>query len=159
MKLHSLFPNFHIHVSVSDLYIPRIRPSFFLQQKRQTDRGNIYVDCSEISECRNWGLAVLFLGIFVLNFRYSVFTVYVLRYDCLHGLTIVLLCTQRKLALLSHIHPSCPPVPSFLQLILRQSPILIFRSLFWDGLPLPRTLPLAGACNVCAFAVFFRWQF
>jgi hypothetical protein len=34
-------PNFHIHVSVSDLYIPRIGPHIFLEQNRQTDRGNI----------------------------------------------------------------------------------------------------------------------
>jgi hypothetical protein len=26
MKLRGLIPNFHIHVSVSDLYIPRIEP-------------------------------------------------------------------------------------------------------------------------------------
>jgi hypothetical protein len=33
----------HIHVSVSDLYIPTIGPPFFLQQNRQTDRGNIEI--------------------------------------------------------------------------------------------------------------------
>jgi len=32
---------FHIHVSVSDLYIPRIGPHIFLQQNRQTNRGNV----------------------------------------------------------------------------------------------------------------------
>jgi hypothetical protein len=36
-ELHGLSPNFHIHVSVSDLYIPRIGPHIFLQQNRQTD--------------------------------------------------------------------------------------------------------------------------
>ncbi len=37
-ELSGLSPNFHIHVSVSDLhvYIPRIGPSIFLQQNRQT---------------------------------------------------------------------------------------------------------------------------
>jgi hypothetical protein len=35
-----LSPNFHIHVSVSDLYIPTIGPPIFLLQNRQTDRGN-----------------------------------------------------------------------------------------------------------------------
>jgi hypothetical protein len=35
--------NFHIHVSASDLYIPRIMPHIFLQQNRQTDRGNILI--------------------------------------------------------------------------------------------------------------------
>jgi len=36
-ELRGLSPNFHIHVSVSDLYIPKIGPSIFLQQNRQTD--------------------------------------------------------------------------------------------------------------------------
>ncbi len=31
-------PNFHIHVSASDLYIPTFGPPIFLQQKRQTDQ-------------------------------------------------------------------------------------------------------------------------
>jgi hypothetical protein len=29
MKLRGLLPNFHIHVSVSDVYIPTIGPPFF----------------------------------------------------------------------------------------------------------------------------------
>ncbi len=40
-ELRGLSPNFHIHVSVSDLYIPRIGPHILLQQNRQTDPGNI----------------------------------------------------------------------------------------------------------------------
>ena len=40
-KLRGLIANFHIHVSVSDLYIPRIGPHIWLQQNRQTDPGNI----------------------------------------------------------------------------------------------------------------------
>jgi hypothetical protein len=42
-ELRGLSPKFHIHVSVSDLYIPRIGPHIFLQQNRQTDRGNIEI--------------------------------------------------------------------------------------------------------------------
>jgi hypothetical protein len=34
-------PNFHSHVSVSDLFIPRISKHIFLQQNRKTDTGNI----------------------------------------------------------------------------------------------------------------------
>ncbi len=34
-------PNFHILLSVSDLFIPGIGPHFFLQQNRQTHHGNI----------------------------------------------------------------------------------------------------------------------
>jgi hypothetical protein len=41
MKLHGLILNFHIHVSVCILYIPRIGLPIWLQQKRQTDPGNI----------------------------------------------------------------------------------------------------------------------
>ncbi len=37
-----LSTNFHIHVSVSDLYFPTIGPPIFLQQNKQTDGGNIY---------------------------------------------------------------------------------------------------------------------
>ncbi len=40
-NLRGLSPNFHIHVFVSDLYIPRIGPHISLQQSRQTDPGNI----------------------------------------------------------------------------------------------------------------------
>jgi hypothetical protein len=46
-------PIFHIHVSVSDLYIPRIGPHIFLPQKRQTDFVNIYVNRSQTHECGN----------------------------------------------------------------------------------------------------------
>jgi hypothetical protein len=37
-ELRGLSPNFHIPVSVGYLYIPR---DIFMQQNRQTDRGNI----------------------------------------------------------------------------------------------------------------------
>ncbi len=40
-ELRSLSHNFHIHVSVSDLCIPTIGPPIFLQQNKQTNRGNI----------------------------------------------------------------------------------------------------------------------
>jgi hypothetical protein len=40
-ELHGLSPNFHIHVSVTIYtYIPTIGLPIFLQQNRQTDRGN-----------------------------------------------------------------------------------------------------------------------
>ncbi len=42
-ELRGLSPNFHICVSVSDLFIPRIGPRIFLQQNRQTDRGNLKI--------------------------------------------------------------------------------------------------------------------
>jgi hypothetical protein len=39
-ELLGLSPNLHIHVSVSDLYIPRIGLHIWLQQNKQTDPGN-----------------------------------------------------------------------------------------------------------------------
>jgi hypothetical protein len=39
--LRGLSPNFHIHVSVSDLHIPRIGPRISLKQNWQADPGNI----------------------------------------------------------------------------------------------------------------------
>jgi hypothetical protein len=47
-ELRGLSPNFHIHVSVSDLYSPRIGPHFWLLQNRQT------VNLSQIYECWIW---------------------------------------------------------------------------------------------------------
>ncbi len=40
-ELRGLTPSFHIHVSMSDLYNPRISLHISLQQNRQTDPGNI----------------------------------------------------------------------------------------------------------------------
>ncbi len=40
-ELRGLIPNFHIHVSVRDLYIPKIGPHISLQQNRPTNPGNI----------------------------------------------------------------------------------------------------------------------
>ncbi len=40
MKLCGLVPKSYIHVSVSDLNIPRISLHILLQQTRQTDPGN-----------------------------------------------------------------------------------------------------------------------
>jgi hypothetical protein len=40
-KLCGLSPNFHIHVSVSDLNVHRNSPHIFLRRNRQIDGGNI----------------------------------------------------------------------------------------------------------------------
>ncbi len=42
-ELRGLSPNFHIHVSVSDLYIPTFGPPIFIQQNKQTDQRNILI--------------------------------------------------------------------------------------------------------------------
>jgi hypothetical protein len=52
-EMRGLSSNFYIYVSVSDLYIPRIRPHIFLQQNRQTEWWE-YINCSQTHECANW---------------------------------------------------------------------------------------------------------
>jgi hypothetical protein len=42
-ELRGLSPNFHIHVSVSNLYINRIGPHIFMQQNRLIDCWNIEI--------------------------------------------------------------------------------------------------------------------
>jgi hypothetical protein len=48
-----LSPNFHINVSVSDLYIPTIDLPILLQEKN-VDRSWEYINHSHTHECRNW---------------------------------------------------------------------------------------------------------
>ncbi len=56
-ELRGLSPNFHIHVSVIDLYIARIDPHIFLQQKRLE-----YINRSQTRECAEiWTEAAQFL--------------------------------------------------------------------------------------------------
>jgi hypothetical protein len=74
-KLRGLVTNFHIHLTVSDLYFSMIGLTILLQQNRGTV-VEIYKSLTDIvHECSNWerGCEVSFLGIFVLNFRYSDF--------------------------------------------------------------------------------------
>ncbi len=52
-ELRCLSPSFHIHVSVSDLYIPTIGPPIFLQQNMKTHRGNIKITH------RNWNIGIV----------------------------------------------------------------------------------------------------
>ncbi len=61
------------------IYIQRICPHIFLQQNRQTDHGNICINRSQTHDCGNWdwGRSIPYLGIFVSNFRYLIFAVYV----------------------------------------------------------------------------------
>jgi hypothetical protein len=75
-ELGGLSPNyFHILVSVSDWYIPRISPHISCSRIGRLDRGNIYINRSQTQECGNWncGCAIPFLGIFSSNFRYWFF--------------------------------------------------------------------------------------
>jgi hypothetical protein len=70
IKERGLVPNFCIHVSVNNLYIPPI--SRFIYSHDRSDYFVVweYINRSQIHECRNWvrGHAVSFPGIFVSNF-------------------------------------------------------------------------------------------
>ncbi len=52
-ELRGLSPNFLVHVSVSDFYIPTIGPPIFLQQNKQTDRSWEYINSTQKHECRH----------------------------------------------------------------------------------------------------------
>jgi hypothetical protein len=51
-ELCGLSPNFHIHVSVSDLYIPRI--GLHISSSRIGRPSWEYINCSQTQECGNW---------------------------------------------------------------------------------------------------------
>jgi hypothetical protein len=74
-ELRSLSPNFHLHVSVSDLYIPRIGPHTVFPTAQQADRSWEYLNRHQTHECVIGTVAAqfLFLGIFVSNFRHWFF--------------------------------------------------------------------------------------
>ncbi len=77
-------PNFHIHVSVSDLYIfPRLVHIFSCSRIGRPIVGIHYINRSKTHECGNfdWGRAIPFLGIFVSNFRYCVFAVHATKQE------------------------------------------------------------------------------
>ncbi len=75
-ELHGLRPNFHILVSVSDLYMYSQVHIFSCSRTGRPIVG-IYKSLSQTHECGNWdrGRPIPFLGIFVSNFRYCVFAV------------------------------------------------------------------------------------
>ncbi len=71
-ELSGLSPNFHIHVYVSDLYVPGICPHMYFPAEEYADRSWKYINLSKIYECRNWEtehynsvleITVSFLGI------------------------------------------------------------------------------------------------
>jgi hypothetical protein len=66
-------PNFHIHVSVSDLYIPRSDCLFCCRKIQYVDRSWEYINRSQTLESGNWdrGLAISRKGIHKWDFRCS----------------------------------------------------------------------------------------
>jgi hypothetical protein len=72
-ELRGLSPSFHIHVSVSDLYITWIGPHIFMKQ----NRGSWEYSSLQTNKSGNWdcGHAIPFPGMFLSNFRYCIFAV------------------------------------------------------------------------------------
>jgi hypothetical protein len=79
------------------MYLPRIGPHIFLQQKRQTGPGNIYINLSQIyDECRNWETehynSVLEIIVSVLGIHKWEPDIYIgfspaLHFQCMHDLS------------------------------------------------------------------------
>jgi hypothetical protein len=72
-ELRDLSPNVHIHVSVSNLYIPTFGPPVFSCRRIGRPIRGIYISLMNVGI--GTVAAQSFLGIFVSNFRYCVFAV------------------------------------------------------------------------------------
>jgi hypothetical protein len=71
-ELRGLSPNVHIHVSVSDLYIPTIGRPILLQENIWTDPGNIQISHRHTNvEIGTEAAAIPSLGIHTWDFRCS----------------------------------------------------------------------------------------
>ncbi len=71
-KYRGLSPNFHIHASVNDLYIPTIGLPFLLEEICRPILG-LYINRSQTHECGiwSWGRAIPRKGIHKRDFRCS----------------------------------------------------------------------------------------
>ncbi len=75
IKLRGFVPDFPIHTSVGDSYIPRIGPLILLQPNRQTDSGNIkiahrYVNVkieTEAAQFPFWFFSIFWYSIFAVE--------------------------------------------------------------------------------------------
>jgi hypothetical protein len=54
-EYRGLSPNFHIYVSVSELYIPTMGLPFLLEEILYVDQSWEYINRSQTHECGNWG--------------------------------------------------------------------------------------------------------
>jgi hypothetical protein len=53
-ELRGFSSNFHIHVSVSDLYVYSYDRSAYSVEGKSVDRSWQYINCSQTHECGNW---------------------------------------------------------------------------------------------------------
>jgi hypothetical protein len=76
-ELRGLNPNFHNHVSLSDLYTVVPGLVHIVPPAEEADQLWEYINLSQTHECGNWDRvpAIPFLGIFVSKFWYFVFAV------------------------------------------------------------------------------------
>ncbi len=95
LELRGLSPNFHSHVSVSDLYILKIGPHISSRRIGRSTVG-IYKYLTDTHECGNWdwGSSLPFWGIFVSICRYWFFAVYTL--DLTYRVTICTVHMEAK---------------------------------------------------------------
>ncbi len=72
-EYRGLSPNFQIHVSVSELYIPTMELPFLLEEIQYVDGSWDFINRSQTHECRNWGWghAIPRKGIYKRNFLCS----------------------------------------------------------------------------------------
>ncbi len=82
-EYRGLSPNIYIHVSLSDLYIPRISLHISSSRTGIPIVGIHYIIRLQTHKCGNWdwGPDIPFLGIFVSNFRHFVFAVYCISHS------------------------------------------------------------------------------
>ncbi len=75
-ELHGLRPNFHIHVSVNDLYIPRIGPHISCSRIGRSVMGIYIAHRHRNVKIRTVAAQILFWEYLFSNFRYWFFTVW-----------------------------------------------------------------------------------
>ncbi len=101
-ELRGLSPNFHIHVSVSDLYSIFPASVHIFPPAEKADPS--YIIRSQSQECGNWdwGPDIPFLGIFVSNFRHFDFAVW-MQWFLVHQNPRAFKIYNRKFALQKYI--------------------------------------------------------